>query len=418
MNTKLKANIWKYFLIVLTNRRNYIPILSLYFLSLPNATAQQIGLYTGIGWLAGFLLEIPSGYISDKIGHKTALVIAKIALLLSTISFIIGNSLIFFILGSIFIAIGFAFTSGTKEAILHNTLLGLKRDHEYGELNGRIGANASIISAAMIILLPLLTKISLVMPIKAYLIFDVVGVIVALSLHTPKIEYRTEDVEGEKIYSQLKRFKNTGFYTFSIFLGILSGFLISLSPYKEPYVTTLGLPIILIGSIMALSRAIWFIIGHNLRLLKKIKIEKLMLYEIFLFAALIIASALLKNPYVVVVLLALMKGYYYGREPLIEEYFLNKFLINRRFKATMLSIKDQFEKIIQTIIVFAIGFIMAKSYETGFLAIGISMFLLLITMYPFLKKVLKIKKNKILKKKLILSANKSPMKQEQRKTNQ
>ena len=78
---KLKANIWKYFLNNLTNRRSYLPILSIYFLSLPNTVAHQIGIYTGIGWLVGFLLEIPSGYLSDIIGHKKTLVLAKFSML-------------------------------------------------------------------------------------------------------------------------------------------------------------------------------------------------------------------------------------------------------------------------------------------------------------------------------------------------
>ena len=105
---RLKSNIQKYFLIILTNRRNYIPILALYFLSLPNTTVQQIGLYIGIGWIVGFLFEIPSGYVSDKIGHKTALIIAKFSMLASSLFFVFGNSLPQFILGSAFISIGFA----------------------------------------------------------------------------------------------------------------------------------------------------------------------------------------------------------------------------------------------------------------------------------------------------------------------
>jgi len=130
MHKQLESNIWKYFLLILTNRRNYIPILSIYFLSLPSATAKQIGFYTGIGWVIGFLLEIPSGYISDRFGHKNTLILAKCFMLISTLFFVFSSSLIHFILGSSFIALGFAFTSGTASAFLHNTLVGLKKRRE------------------------------------------------------------------------------------------------------------------------------------------------------------------------------------------------------------------------------------------------------------------------------------------------
>jgi len=388
MQKKLRSNIWKYFLLILANRRNYIPILALYFLSLPNTAAQQIGLYTGIGWIAGFLFEMPSGYISDKIGHKTALILAKFSMLASTLFFVFGNSLPYFIFGSAFISIGFAFTSGTSGAFLHNTLTGLKREDNYGNIDGKIRANVSLVSAGMILALPLLTKISLVTPIQVYLILDTIGIATAFSLFSPKIEYTAEDIEGEKILSQLKRFKGTGFYAVSIFLGIIGAFVIGLSPYKEPFVESLGFPIILIGSIMAFSRIIWFVIGHNLKFLKRIKIQKLLLYEIYFFSGLVILSSQLKNPYLVGLILATAIGYYQARTPIIQEHYLNNFSINKRYKATMLSIKAQIEKLFEAGFTFAIGFVMAASFNLGFLISGISMLVILLTIYPFLIKKL------------------------------
>jgi len=41
----VSGNIWKYFIFQLSQRRNFIPILSIFFLTLPNTTAQQIGIY-------------------------------------------------------------------------------------------------------------------------------------------------------------------------------------------------------------------------------------------------------------------------------------------------------------------------------------------------------------------------------------
>jgi hypothetical protein len=309
-------------------------------------------------------------------------------MLISTLFFIFGNSLPYFILGSSFIALGFAFTSGTAGAFFHNTLVGLKREKDYGEISGKIRANASLVSAGMILLLPLLTKISLIMPIKIYLIFDVIGILTAFSLYSPKIKYDAEDEEGEKILSQLKRFRGTGFYITSLFVGILGGLIMGLSPFKEPFVESLGFPIVFIGSIMAFSRVIWFIVGHNLKILKKIKIQKLLFYEIFFFSGLIIISSQLKNPYIIGLMIATWIGYYHGRSSLIGEYYLNNFLINKRYKATMISIKQQIGKLFESGISLIIGFAMAISFSLGFLILGISMLVVLLGIYPFLKKTL------------------------------
>ena len=241
----------------------------------------------------------------------------------------------------------------------------------------------------MILLLPILTKISLTMPIKAYLIFDIIGIVVAFSLFSPTVEYSAKDEKGEKLLSQLKRFKGTGFYTTSLFLGIIGAFILVISPFKELFVESLGLPIVYIGSIMALSRLIWFIVGHNLSIIKKIQIKKLLFYEIFFFSGLIIISSQSKNPYLAGILIAIMIGYYFGRSPIFDEYYLNNFLINKRYKATMLSTKQLISKLLSSGLVLATGIVMTISFNLGFLISGISMLIMLLIIYPFLKKYIK-----------------------------
>lgn len=389
MVEKLKANIWKYFLLILFQRRNYNPILAIYFLTLPNTTAQQIGFFIGIGSLAGFLFEIPSGYLSDKLGHKKVLILSRIFMLLSTLFFAFGNSLTYFIIGSIFLSICFAFTSGTADAFLHNTLVGLKKEKQFAKINGKIKANIALISMVMILLLPFLTQISIVMPIKVYLIFDVLAIIVALSLYSPKIKYDAQDEEGEKIFSQLMRFKGTGFYVFSIFFGILFGVLTGATVFNTVYVESLGLPIILIGTIMALSRIIWYVVGHNLWLLKKMSFKTLMLFEIIFFSGLLILISQMINPFIAGALMALITGYRRGRDPIIQEYYLDNFLINKRYKATMLSIKSQLEQLINSGFTFIVGFIMGISFSLGYLVTGICLFTSLILIYLVILKVTK-----------------------------
>ena len=241
----------------------------------------------------------------------------------------------------------------------------------------------SLISAGMILLLPVFTKVSLLMPIKIYLIFDIIGIITALLLFSPNIKYSVEDEEGEKVWTQLKRFRGTGFYTASIFLGLIGALMMGISPFKEPFVESLGFPILFIGSIMAASRVLWFIVGHNLHMFKKIPIKKLFLYEIFFFSGLTTTIFFLSNPYFISLIIAIMNGYYQGRRPLIEEHYLDNYLINQRYKATMLSIKRQIGKLFETAVIFSIGFIMVKSFNLGFLVLGVSAFIILPLVYFF-----------------------------------
>ena len=146
----LESNIWKFFIFNLTQRRHYVAILSIFFLTLPDTTAKQIGIYSLAGYLASFILEIPSGYLSDRIGHKKILVLSKILLLFSILSFIYATSLIYFIIGSVLFASSAAFESGTTSAFMHNTFIELKREKEYVKIMSKISANASLVAAFLI----------------------------------------------------------------------------------------------------------------------------------------------------------------------------------------------------------------------------------------------------------------------------
>ncbi len=53
-------------------------------MTLPGATAAQIGAFMAIWYMVGFLFEIPSGYFSDRFGHKNTLIISKICIILSS----------------------------------------------------------------------------------------------------------------------------------------------------------------------------------------------------------------------------------------------------------------------------------------------------------------------------------------------
>jgi len=78
-----------------------------------------------LGSLASFLFEIPSGYFSDRFGHKKTLILSKVFMFLSTLCFLIGHDVVYFAIGSIFLSLGFAFTSGTMSAFVHENLVEL-----------------------------------------------------------------------------------------------------------------------------------------------------------------------------------------------------------------------------------------------------------------------------------------------------
>jgi len=377
-NNNLQSNIWKAFLLSLTSRRSFYPILAIYFLTLQSTLANQIGIYIAVGSVAAFLLEIPSGYFSDLFGHKKTLVLSKLLLLASTGFFMLANSLPYFIIGSALMSAGFAFSSGTYAAFMHETLVGLKREKDYTKILSKISANASLLSGILFILLPFFTAIDIRLPLKITFVTDIIGVLIAISLVSPRKKEKIMKQKPKSILRLIKDSRKTGFYPMAIFFGLIWGFMVGSSAFREVYVASLGFPIIFIGSIMGVSRFLWFLIGNNIhRIEKKLTFNKFLVLEWLFIPGLFVLASVFSNPYLVGSIFAITTGYFWGRSQLLNNLFLKNYIKDKRYKATMLSIRAQLEAIVLAIVAFSVGFLMNKSYKIGFSTVGISLFILL-----------------------------------------
>lgn len=380
MDVKLNSNLWKLFVNQLTQKRYYIPILSIFFLTLPDATAKQIGLWSGIGFLSEFLFEIPSGYLSDKIGHKKTLILSKIFMLLASIFFVIANSLIYFILGAVFTSLSYASQSGTRPAFLHETLVSLKREKDFIKTSSKITAKVALLSIPFLIIIPYFAEINIRLPLVLSIILDVIGLLVVISLVNPKFHEKIK--ETKSFLNVFKETRGSGFFSLAIFTSAITGFIIASNRYVYPHIELIGFPIGYLGIIMGLSALVQYIVGNNIdKFENTINIKKIFIFDLFLFSLTFILIGFLKNPYLTGVILILVFGYELGRRTFINSYLLKNHITNRNYKATILSFKGQITMIFNFTTVFIIGFFMDSSYSLGFYIMGISLFLILVISY-------------------------------------
>ncbi|WP_296419606.1 MFS transporter [Pseudooctadecabacter sp.] len=100
----------------------------LYFQDVLSA-AQAILLYA-VYDVAVTLLEVPSGYMSDRLGRRPTLILSAIAAFLGAACLWIGDSFAMFAAGQILIGAGGAFASGTEESLLYESLAATDRADE------------------------------------------------------------------------------------------------------------------------------------------------------------------------------------------------------------------------------------------------------------------------------------------------
>jgi MFS family permease len=107
----------------------WIPVFFLYMSSvLPLDRVIQL---SAIYYVSVFVLEVPSGYFSDRIGRRTTLLLAALCLVAAHSCFLVADGFWSFAAGQILLAAGIAMQSGTDTALHYDSLKLLGREREY-----------------------------------------------------------------------------------------------------------------------------------------------------------------------------------------------------------------------------------------------------------------------------------------------
>lgn len=106
----------------------WLPVFGLYFSSVlePAEVLQLEALY----YLLVVVLEVPSGYVSDRFGRRPTLIVASAAWALGALVIAAGGSFAVLAAGQALLAVGLAFQSGTDSSLLYETLHSLSREQE------------------------------------------------------------------------------------------------------------------------------------------------------------------------------------------------------------------------------------------------------------------------------------------------
>ena len=113
----------------LLNSFFWLPVFFLYF-SKHLSLGQVLGL-EAIYYGAVVLLEAPSGYFSDRVGRRSALLVSASGLVLSYALFYLGRSFEVLAAAQICLGVGIAFNSGTDTSFHFDSLSALGREDEY-----------------------------------------------------------------------------------------------------------------------------------------------------------------------------------------------------------------------------------------------------------------------------------------------
>ena len=120
----------------LKNQTYFTPIL-IVFLQAQTLDYQQIFWVFTIGSIVSFLLEIPTGIFADFYGKKRSVIISKIFIFASFMTYGFANSFWLFVLAQAMFEFGNSFRTGTETAFIYDYLKQTKDQPGYTEVKGK-----------------------------------------------------------------------------------------------------------------------------------------------------------------------------------------------------------------------------------------------------------------------------------------
>ena len=248
----------KYYVFRGLNKRFVIPVWVVVMLD-GGLSVQEIALIAIVSSILNFILEVPSGTISDSIGHKQALIISMLGQ---------GAGMLFFLGGSFWWMLAGSLTywgmgtlmSGTHQALFYERLVELKRGDEYQKLMGRARAVSSLWSMVTVAFTGLVYAWSPTVTFVIGAMLFWIGAIVVNSMSEAKRETSVKEREG---FSQLAGHFREAFRTLrsskklfwlTVSSSTILGAAWGMGEFQQVILEDIGLALSLFGVFYAMKR--------------------------------------------------------------------------------------------------------------------------------------------------------------------
>lgn len=169
--------------IVFSRTMAWLPVFFLFFSQ--HLSLEQVLQIEAFYYVSVVILEVPSGYFSDAIGRRPTLLISSIALALAYAVFLIGDNFLVFAIAQFFLAMGFAFSSGTDTSFHYDSLFGLGQADQYGQREAAVERNGFVASAIAVFIGGLIGLIDLRMAYAISLVGALGAVVVVTRFQEP-----------------------------------------------------------------------------------------------------------------------------------------------------------------------------------------------------------------------------------------
>jgi len=368
----LEKNIGKYSWYKIFTKRVYLPLIAIQLVTVGKVTVEELALIAAITAVVQFSLQLPTGYLADRWGNKRALVIGASIAVFSPLFYIFMPNFWGGLIASILFFGGYAFQSGAIEAFMHDTLEALEREKEYSKIMGRAQSYGLIGNVFLIAAIPATYSIDHNLPF----ILGFLSLVVMLWL---VISFRYPDVPEEHTalkknpFSAIHNIVSLQNIALFIFAGFMTGISNKSGEYRELLLQHIGVPIVLLGVITAISSVVGALLGYYIHAFDRLRTTVFYLTDLLILTGAMIVIGVLHEPVLTTIAFILFFGYSRVRLIIFQAKLLQD--IRHTYKATLMSALSLFSTAGDVIVIAALGkAIGLYSYNDGYALFGVGAF--------------------------------------------
>lgn len=189
-----------------------------------------------------FIVEIPSGYLSDVWGRKKTMLLGLLFGVIGFITYSFSYGFLGFLLAEVALGFGLGFVSGTDSAILYDSLLQENKQKQYIKYEGRITASGNLAEAMAGIAVTILAFDTMRNYYRLQIVFMVFALIAACFLIEPNIHKAGLKIHWKSIVSIVKDtlWKNRRLSKYVLFSAIIGFASLTMAWFAQIYLFEAG----------------------------------------------------------------------------------------------------------------------------------------------------------------------------------
>lgn len=270
--SSISPSVLKYYLYKATKAVEfYRPIMFLFFLA-QGLSFTQIVILEAIYNLTTVVGEVPTGYVGDRVGRRTSLLIGTGLITVTLVGIGLAGSFLTLAGLYFFWSMGYNFRSGSEDAWLYDTLTDQLSEDRFAHVRGRGESVALGLGALAAVIGGYLGSIDLSLPWFVAAAVTGIGVPILLSVEEPA-SYEQSGASKASLRRTLgivrdvfaeRNIRALVLYYFVLYAGITYLVFIYLQPIFETVVIDLGVPPGLVESLLGVFYAAYSLFGAAL----------------------------------------------------------------------------------------------------------------------------------------------------------